>query len=75
LDESTDINGKAQLLAFTWFVCNGDITEQFLFCKLLPETTKGHDILDVVDNYFSYHDFSQKSCISICMGGAPCQEA
>ena len=36
LDESTDITGKAQLLAFIRFVCNEDITEQFLFCKSLP---------------------------------------
>jgi hypothetical protein len=31
LDESTDITGKAQLLAFSRFVSNGDIIEQFLF--------------------------------------------
>jgi hypothetical protein len=36
LDESTDITGKAQLLALRKFVCNGDITEQFLSCKPLP---------------------------------------
>jgi hypothetical protein len=36
LNESTDITGKAQLLALRKFVCNGDITEQFLSCKPLP---------------------------------------
>ena len=35
LDEPTDITGKAELLAFIRFVCNEDITEQFLFCKPL----------------------------------------
>jgi hypothetical protein len=40
LDESTDSTGKTQLLAFSRFVCNGDINEQFfLFSKPLPETT------------------------------------
>ena len=29
LDESTDITGKAQLLAFIRFVCKEDIIEQF----------------------------------------------
>jgi hypothetical protein len=53
------------------FVCNGGITEPFLFCKPLPETTKGQAILDVVDIYFSSHDLSWKSCISKCMDGAP----
>jgi hypothetical protein len=71
LDKSTDITGKAQLLAFNRSVCNGDIIEQFLFCKPLPETSKGQDILDVVNSYFNSHDLSWKSCISICMGGAP----
>jgi hypothetical protein len=71
LDKSTDITGKAQLLVFSRFVCNGDIIEQFLFCKPLSEITKGQDILDVVNSYFSPHDLSWKSCISICTDGAP----
>jgi hypothetical protein len=62
LDKSTDITGKAKLLAFSMFVCNGDITEQFLFCKPFAETTKGQDILDVVDIYFSSQNLSWKSC-------------
>jgi hypothetical protein len=50
-----------------------------LFCDdgiLLPEGqppdwTKGQYIPDVADSYFSSHDLSWKSCISICTGGAP----
>jgi hypothetical protein len=70
LDDSTDVTVKAQLLAFSMYVCNGDISEQFLFCKQLPETTKGQDILVVVDIYFNSHYMSRKICISICMSGA-----
>jgi hypothetical protein len=62
---------KAQLLAFSGTVCSGDITEQFLFWKPLPETTKGQYILDVFDSYFSCHDLPWKSRISICTAGAP----
>ena len=43
-DESTDISGKAQLLAFIRFIHNGTIIEQFFCCKELPVTTKGQDI-------------------------------
>jgi hypothetical protein len=71
-DESTDITGKAQLLAFRRFVFNGHAIEQFLFCKPLPETTNCQKSLDVVDSYFSFHDFSWKSSICICMDDAPC---
>jgi hypothetical protein len=35
LDKASDISGNAQFLALNRFVCNGDITEQFLFCKTL----------------------------------------
>jgi hypothetical protein len=59
------------LFRFSYFVISGDITQQFLFCKPLQEITKGQDILDVVDSYFSSCDLSWKSCISICTDGAP----
>jgi hypothetical protein len=65
LDESNDITGKAQLLAFSRFLCNGNVIEQFVICKPLPGTTKGQDILDVIESYFSSHHLSRKSCISI----------
>jgi hypothetical protein len=71
LDKSTDITGKAPLLVFSRFSSNGDITAQFLFCIPLPETAKGQDILDAVHSYFSSHNLSWKSCITICTTGAP----
>jgi hypothetical protein len=70
LDESIDITGKAQFLAISTIICNGDIIEQFLFCKPLTETTKGKDILDVIDSYFSSYDLSLRPCISICIDNA-----
>jgi hypothetical protein len=69
--KSTEITGKSQLLALSRFVCNGDVTEQFLFGRPLPETTNIRDILDVVDSYFSSYDLSSKPRISICTAGAP----
>jgi hypothetical protein len=70
LGKLTDNTGKVQLLAFSRFVFNEHLTEDFLFCKSLPETTKDQDILDVVNSYFSSHVLSWKLCISICTDGA-----
>ena len=39
VDESTDISGKAQLIAFIRFVSDGKISDQFFYCKELKERT------------------------------------
>ena len=44
VDESTDIGGKAQLLAFIQFVKNGKISQQFFCCKELKKRTTDQDI-------------------------------
>ena len=49
LAESTDISGKAQLLAFLLFIRSGKIENQFLFCGELKETTTGNDIFELMD--------------------------
>jgi hypothetical protein len=58
LDVSADTTGEAQLVAFSRFVCNGDITE-------LPEITKGQEI-DVVGSYFP------PNVSPPCRGGGAC---
>ena len=45
VDESTDISGKAKLLAFIRFVNDGKIDDQFFCCKEFKETTTGQGIL------------------------------
>ena len=37
VDESTDISGKAQSIAFIQFVSDGKISDQFFCCKELKE--------------------------------------
>jgi len=41
IDESTDISGKAQLMAFIRFIVNSKIVGQFFCCKELSGTTTG----------------------------------
>ena len=71
VDESTDITGKAQLLAFVRFIDDEGIVEDFLCCKELPGTTKGQDIFDVLNAYLEYCELDWKNCVGICTDGAP----
>ena len=43
VDESTDIRGKAQLMAFIRLVSDGKVSEQFFCCKEPKERTTGQD--------------------------------
>jgi len=71
VDESTDISGKAQLLAFIRFKDENEIIENILCCKELPETTKGVDVFNTMTDYLQIHDLSWNSCKGICTDGAP----
>jgi hypothetical protein len=41
VDESTDFTNKSYVVAFVRFINDGEIHENFLRCKELPETSKG----------------------------------
>ncbi len=71
VDETTDITGKAQLLAFVRFENEGEIMGIFFCCNELPETTKGHDIFNILSSYLESCDLSWNQCIGICTDGAP----
>ncbi|GFV93372.1 SCAN domain-containing protein 3 [Trichonephila clavipes] len=44
VDETTDITGNAQLIAFVRFIHENDIINQFLCCRELPDFTTGKHI-------------------------------
>jgi zinc finger BED domain-containing protein 5/7/8/9 len=71
VDESTDISGKAQLLAFIRFIKDGKFVNEFLFCRSLTGTTKGNDIYNMVNENLSIFKLSWKNCVSICTDGCP----
>lgn len=70
LDESTDVSGNAQLVAFVRYVDTDDIYEHILFCKSLKGKTTGEDIFDVVNAAFCENGLRWKSCSSICTDAA-----
>uniref|UniRef100_A0A3P9MCI1 DUF4371 domain-containing protein n=1 Tax=Oryzias latipes TaxID=8090 RepID=A0A3P9MCI1_ORYLA len=67
LDESTDVSGHAQLVAFVKYIdC-----EHILFCKEEMEgRTTGEDIFNVVNMFFTRNAISWKSCSSVCTDAA-----
>ena len=61
IDKSTDVSGKAQLIAFIEFVNNGKISEQFFCCKELKERTTGQDIFDTLNKYLEENRLTWKA--------------
>uniref|UniRef100_A0A8C1M8T8 C2H2-type domain-containing protein n=1 Tax=Cyprinus carpio TaxID=7962 RepID=A0A8C1M8T8_CYPCA len=70
LDESTDVSGEAQLIAFVRYRDISEINEHILFCKKLTGSTTVKDVFHVIDTFFSEHNLDWKSCIHVCTDGA-----
>ena len=49
VDESTDISGQAQLLAFIRLIKNATFENEYLFCQYMKTTTMGKGILRLVN--------------------------
>ena len=69
--ESTDINGKPQLIAFIRFVCDGKISDQFFCWKELKQRTTDQDIFDTLCKYLEENELTRKECGGLCTNGAP----
>jgi hypothetical protein len=71
VDELTDFTNKCHAIAFVRFVNDGEIQENFLCSKELPETSKGQDIFIVLSSYLETKGLSWRNCVGICTDGAP----
>lgn len=70
IDESTDVSGSAQLLAFVRYSDGKTLLEQFLFCRELIRC-RGEDIFNSISSYFTANGISWLWCKAICTDGAP----
>ena len=66
LDKSTDMAGLPQLSVFIHYINNATISEDFLFCKALKLHTKGEDIFQCLNNFFSKYSIPWDNCAGIC---------
>lgn len=70
LDESTDIACAAQLLVYIRYCWEGEVLEDFLFCKSLPGRTTGEELFRVLEAFFEESGLAWTQCVSICTDGA-----
>ena len=55
MDESTDVSNMSQLIEYAWYIKDGDIKDEFLFCGPLQTTTKADDALRLGADFFEKH--------------------
>lgn len=70
LDESTDNASCAQLLVYVRYSWEGDVIEDFLFCRSIPGRTTGEDIFRELNDFFEAEGLSWQQCIAVCTDGA-----
>ena len=70
LDESTDIAGESQLLAYVRYCWQNVVQEEFLFCKSLPGRATADEIFRVVNEFFITFGLQWMNCIGVCTDGA-----
>lgn len=71
VDESTDITSQPQLLIFGRFLKESSVIEELLTCISLETTTKGEDIFNAVDKFFTENNLDWSKVIECSMDGAP----
>lgn len=71
LDESTDIDSCAQLIAWFRFIKDDKLVDEPLLCKALESTTKGEDIFGLVESFYRDNNLDFKKLIGSTTDGAP----
>jgi hypothetical protein len=70
LDESCDISGHAQLIAYIRYTEGESLNTNFFFGNNLPDKTTGEEIFRVTDVYICENNLRWEGCVSICTDGA-----
>ena len=71
LDESTDVAACSQLMVFVRYAYESRLKEKLLFCEDLKSTTRGEDVMNIIDSYFQKHGLRWEEVCGVCTDGAP----
>uniref|UniRef100_UPI003AABA6E5 zinc finger BED domain-containing protein 5-like n=1 Tax=Centroberyx gerrardi TaxID=166262 RepID=UPI003AABA6E5 len=70
LDESTDIANLSNLLAYVRYENNGEIKEEFLFCRSLPTRSTAEAIFDILNTFIVSNEIDWSKCVGVSTDGA-----
>lgn len=70
IDETTDVSSDAQLLTYIRYEHEGELQEDFLFCRTLTDRATGEQLFATLDSFISDNGLDWQSCVGICSDGA-----
>nr|XP_053633335.1 zinc finger BED domain-containing protein 5-like [Cherax quadricarinatus] len=70
-DKSCDVASCAVLLGFVRYVHQDKIKEEFLLCEDLLTTTKGEDVFNIINSFFTKNGLDWNSVQQVSVDGAP----
>jgi len=70
LDESNDVAGHAQLIAYVRYIYEHSMEEHILFCNELPTNTTAEEIFETVNEFIISHGIDWAFCYGLCTDGA-----
>jgi hypothetical protein len=69
IDEATDCNGVALLIADARHVENKTLNEDMLFCKPIKSRETAFEILKIVDDFITEKNIKWSDCVGVCTDG------
>ena len=70
LDESTDVESCAQLIVYVRYLEGEVMREEYLFSEPLATTTRGEDVLRILETFLNKHQVGWKSLVGrLCTDG------
>ena len=65
------LSALAELLVYVRYIHLGKLKEEFFFRKPLALHTRGTDVLEMVDEYFTLKSLDWKNVVGVCTDGTP----